>query len=120
MEKIRNDKYKLVTEYYSNGIISAIKIVDDNGKSQGEGKYFYEYGKFWYRAFCKDGYFIGKVDDYNGYGEIFHVSFYSFIKKGDSISEQEYKKELFLLRLGEIKCPQLSIYLKDFGYEGEC
>jgi|688.fasta_scaffold1645494_1 hypothetical protein len=96
---------------------TTVKIVDRKNLCQGESIVF-KNGKLCYRAFCKDGDFIGKVYDYNGYGEIFHVSFYSFIKKGDSISEQEHKKELFLLRLGEIKCPQLSIYLKDFGYEG--
>ena len=35
-----------------------------------------------------------------------------------SISEEEYKKELVLYRLGEIDCPQLSLLLKDYEFEG--
>jgi hypothetical protein len=113
MERIRNNKYKLVTEYYANGIIKAIKIVDDKNNSQGEGKYFYESGKFWYRAFCKDGYFIGKIDDYDD----FYTSYYSHVIIANTISEQEYKKELAMIRLGLINVPELDIKLKDYGYE---
>ena len=105
MGKIRNDKYKLVTEHYSNGIIRAIKIVDDNNKSQGEGKYFHESGKFWYRAFFKDGYFMGKIDDYDEYGNYLYTSYYSHVIMANTISEQEYKKELAMIRLGLIKVP---------------
>ncbi len=117
MEKIRNNKYKLVTEYYGNGIIRAIKIVDDKDNSQGEGKYFYESGKFWYRAFCKDGYFIGKIDDYDEDGNYFYTSYYSHVIIANTISEQEYKKELAMIRLGLINVPELDIKLKDYGYE---
>lgn len=114
MEKIRNDKYKLATEYYGNGIIRAIKIVDDNDKSQCEGKYFHESGKFWYRAFCKDGYFIGKVDGYDENGNHYATNYYSQVKLSKSISEMEYKKELAMIRLGIIKVPALDIKISDY------
>ena len=43
--------------------------------------------------------------------------YYSIISPGNKIDEQEHRRELVKLRLGVIKCPQLSLYLKDYGYE---
>ena len=49
----------------------------------------------------------------------FFKYYYSIIHSDKTISEQDYKKELAMFRLGIIKCPQLSIYLKDYGYDDE-
>jgi hypothetical protein len=111
---MNKDKLKLVIE--ENSGFKTIKIVDENDECQGESIHF-DGSFFWYKAFCKDGYFVGKVVDYNTLGKVEAISFYSFEKLGKNISEEEHRKELFKLRMGIIECPQLSIYLKDFGYE---
>ena len=111
---MNRDKLKLVVEESSG--FKTIKIIDENDECQGESIHF-NGSFFWYKAFCKNEYFVGKVIDYNKSGEIQSISFYSFENLGKNISESEHKKELAKLRLGLIECPQLSIYLKDFGYE---
>ncbi len=113
------DNLKLVKEFgkfLREDKYETIKIVDDNNFIQGELIAF-KNGFFWYRAFCKNNCFIGEVVDYNKVGEIESRNFYSLRNEGKKISENEYKKELVMLRLGLIEIPQLSIYLKDFGYE---
>jgi len=111
---MNRDKLKLVIE--EGFRFNTIKIVDEKNLSQGEIVVLRD-GFFWFKAFCVNSYFVGKVVDYNKKGEIEDLNFYSFITPGVRINELKNKKEMAKLRLGLIECPQLSIYLKDFGYD---
>jgi len=103
---MNRDELILVVKEENSGFdkYKSIIIVDRKNLCQGESIHF-KNGFCWYRAFCKDEYFIGKVVDYNESGEIDSIRFYSFINEGKNISEQEYKKELAMIRLGLIECP---------------
>ena len=111
---MNRDKLKLVID--EGSIFKTIKIVDEDNLSQGE-IVILRHGFFWNKSFCVNGHFVGKIVDYNKKGEIESIFFYSLENLGKNISELAHKKELAKLRLGLIECPQLSIYLKDFGYE---
>jgi hypothetical protein len=65
-------------------------------------------------GFYNDNQPVGQWLWFNSDGSVKKEQYWSFINLGKSISEQEHKKELFLIRKGEIQCPGIFIYLKDY------
>jgi hypothetical protein len=80
---------------------------------QGEYIRYHKDGRIYFKGFLRNSYFIGK---YYKKSEYF---FMSFINLGKHISEQEYKKELTMIRLGLIEVPELSYLLKDYDENGK-
>jgi hypothetical protein len=114
-----NDRFneiKLVKEF--DDIISSNKIFLLDKYNTKQGEFILTIGNLYK---CSGFYAHG---NYIGVNKIFFISgnltidYYSIISPGVKISEVEYRKELVKLRFGLIKCPQLSLYLKDYGYEG--
>lgn len=98
--------------------IQEFYLVDSYRVKQGEFFIYWE-GIFKTRGFYAHGNNIGKhvyTNLQKGNGFVV-INFYSILSYGMEISEEEHRKELVKLRLGLIECPQLSLFLKDYGYE---
>jgi hypothetical protein len=98
-----------IKEYY---------LVDSYRVKQGEFFVYWD-GVFKSSGFYAHGNKIGKHIYTNLNNGSCKISFFSIVSYGKEITEEEHRKELAKLRLGLIECPQLSLYLKDYGYEEE-
>ena len=96
-----------INEYY---------LVDSYRVKQGEFFVYWD-GIFKSSGFYAHGNKIGKHVYTHLQNGLVKLDFYSIISHGKEISEEDYRKELALYRLGDIECPQLSLFLKDYGYE---
>jgi hypothetical protein len=100
--------------HYVSGEISSIKLLDKKMNWQGEYLSYNEDGSIYLKGFLKNNFCIGKFYNQDQY------SFFSFIKPGNKISEQEHKKELAMIRLGLIEEPiEFSYFLKDYDENGK-
>jgi len=98
--------------------IKSIYLLDKYRVKQGEFIKNVENGIVYCRGFYAHGNYIGKIESRDkGSGLFFY--YFSIISPGVEINEEKHKKELALFRLGGIECPQLLLYLKDYGYEEE-
>jgi hypothetical protein len=108
-------KRKIKTSYGTEGIC----LFDNDNIFQGES-IIIDYNKNWVtHGFFRSGFRIGKIiitDRISG--NIISQVYYP-LRSGffTIISEEEYRKELALLRFGKIECPQLNYLLKDYEFE---
>jgi hypothetical protein len=108
-------KRKIKTSYGTEGIC----LFDNNNIFQGES-IIIDYNKNWVsHGFFRNGVRIGKtiITD-RIIGNIISIVYYP-LRSGffPNISDAEYRKELALLRFGEIECPHLNYLLKDYEFE---
>jgi len=101
---------------YEDNSVREYYLVDSYRVKQGEYFIYWE-GVFKSSGFYAHGNNIGKQVYTHLQSGLVKLDFYSIVKPGEEISEEDYRKELALYRLGEIDCPQLSLLLKDYGYE---
>jgi len=82
----------------------------------GEYVTYFTSGNLECYGFCRESYTIGAWKYYNSNGNFREFRFYSLLNNelGKLISDLEYKKQIALLRLGEINCPELDILIKDY------
>lgn len=97
------------------------ELRDNYGNDWGEYIDYWENGNIKFTGFNKMHKQIGIWIKYKEDGSLDCYYYFSIINIGEVISEQDYKKELAMLRLGLIECPEFDIlikdYEKDFGYE---
>ena len=103
-------------QYYDTGEIFSICLIDENGKAQGEYISYNKNGSICLKGFCKYDCYIGK---YYYQGKYYFKSFINLRQDIISISEQEHKKELAMVRLGLINVPELSFFIKDYNEKGK-
>lgn len=89
------------------------------GLSQGERIEYYKDGIIFHRGFCKDSCWFGKHYMYLKGSGIVLEEFYSIRNPGELITEDEYKKELYLFRIGEIERPEFFYLLKDYRHDNK-
>jgi hypothetical protein len=106
-------KLKKYIKYYETGEIRYIGLIDEKNNLQGEYIEYDKDGTICAKGFAKDNWWIGKHFIYNTY------YFNSFIANNIEIPEQEYRKELAMVRLGLIEVPELSYFLKDYDENGK-
>ena len=82
----------------------------------GEYITYYENGILMSYGFCRESHSIGLWKYYNVDGKLREVVYYSLRKGelGEIISDLEYKKQIALLRLGGIECPEFDILINDY------
>lgn len=113
-KRIRIPKLKFKISFYKTGEISWKELIDKNGREWGEYIDYWQNGNIKHIGFNKCGEQIGLWKYYNEDGS-FDENFYSsMIEPGKEISENEHKKELAMLRLGLIECPEFDILIKDY------
>ena len=112
---MKNQNYHLKISYYQIGRIQTKCILDNKyNLRNGELVCYYENGNVMHHAYMRDGFFCGIVKRYKESGIFSHFSYLSMVEKNKVINKEEHKKELVLLRLGEIEVPELDLHIKDF------
>ena len=85
---------------------------DGGNLSQGERIVYYEDGTIHQHGFCKDSSWFGKHYMYYSVSGLILEEYYSIRNPGELITEEEYRGELFLFRMGEIERPEFFYLLK--------
>ena len=96
------------------GEIAWKELHDEKGNDWGEYIDYFENGNIQYRGFNRNDKQIGLWIKYNEDGSVYSNFYFSMIKPGKEISENEYKKELAKLRLCLIECPEFDVLIKDY------
>lgn len=112
---MKNQNYRLKISYHDNGNIQMKYILDNEfNQMNGESICYYPNGNLMQYCYMRQGFFCGIVKSYEANGVFSNFSYFSMIEKYKKITPEEYKKELVLLRLGEIEVPELDLHIKDF------